>query len=333
MAEWNDLLESIVETIADYRQGEVDWRGEEVTPTPARVKRWVKQFDDGVQILREMDHVLKKTYFSRARIQKFLAGLFQNEELVAGDPCKFWKGVKFLDIQKRGASQEKMRALFSKVLEEKCRFAVTDCGAEPHAYVYLDDASFTGKRIWHDLTNWIADSAPKKAPVHVIVIARHSGAYYYKNMVQAAAEEAKIGMEWWHAIKLEDRKKYTDDSDVLRPTTKIPEDGLVKAYVGKMVHKPCWRNPGHVGMHGIFASDSGRQILEQEFLKAGVLIRSRNPNLKEKHRPLGYSDLETLGFGSMLVTFSNCPNNAPLALWAGHPWYPLFPRRANPKPV
>ena len=39
--------------------------------------------------------------------------------------------------------------------------------------------------------------------------------------------------------------------------------------------------------------------------------------------------LESLGFGSLVVTFRNCPNNAPLALWAGDPWYPLFPRRTN----
>ncbi len=39
--------------------------------------------------------------------------------------------------------------------------------------------------------------------------------------------------------------------------------------------------------------------------------------------------LETLGFGSLVVTFRNCPNNAPLALWVGDPWYPLFPRTTN----
>jgi hypothetical protein len=39
--------------------------------------------------------------------------------------------------------------------------------------------------------------------------------------------------------------------------------------------------------------------------------------------------LETLGFGSTLVTFRNCPNNCPLAFWAGYPWYPLFQRKTN----
>ena len=39
--------------------------------------------------------------------------------------------------------------------------------------------------------------------------------------------------------------------------------------------------------------------------------------------------LETLGFGSLIVTYRNCPNNAPLALWVDAPWYPLFPRTTN----
>ena len=69
-----------------------------------------------------MDHVLEQTYFSRRRTRKFLAGLFQTEKLVGDDPCAFWKGMKFLDIQGGGASQKEMLALFSKVLEKKCGF-------------------------------------------------------------------------------------------------------------------------------------------------------------------------------------------------------------------
>ena len=53
------------------------------------------------------------------------------------------------------------------------------------------------------------------------------------------------------------------------------------------------------------------------------------PNLNQFQRPLGNSLLETLGFGSLIVTFRNCPNNAPLPLWVGNPWHPLFPRTTN----
>ena len=54
---------------------------------------------------------------------------------------------------------------------------------------------------------------------------------------------------------------------------------------------------------------------------------------------MGYEFLESLGFGSVFITYRNIANNCPLALWWGdtsfppsHPfskWYPLFPRKVN----
>ncbi|MFN7173694.1 MAG: hypothetical protein ACK4MT_03170 [Thermaurantiacus tibetensis] len=327
MAERDDLLASIAATTADYREGDL------AAPTPEHVERWINQFDAAVQlpILREMDHVLKKTYFSRKGTRQFLEGLFQTEKLVGEDPCTFWKGVNLLDIQGGGASQKEMLALFSKVLEKKCGFVAADCGAEPEAFLYLDDAIFTGNRVRRDLEAWIAEQAPAEAKVHVITIALHSGGQYYANgKIKEAAKAAgkNIDLTWWRAIELEDRKAHINASDVLRPVA-IPEDEGVKAYVAGMRFPPNLRAAGHVGRNGIFSSDAGRQLLEVEFLKAGVRIRQKCPHLHQYQRPLGNMILDTLGFGSLIVTFRNCPNNAPLALWAGDPWYPLFPRTTN----
>jgi hypothetical protein len=282
-------------------------------------------------MLREMDHVLKKTYFSKIGTRTFLSGLFKAKKLVGEDPCTFWKGVKFLDIQGGGASQKEMLALFSKILTKQCGFSTEDCGAAPQAFVYLDDASFTGNRIRQDLEKWIANEAPLEAKVHVISMALHSGGQFYaKGKIEKAAQAVgkNIDLEWWGAIELEDRRLYTASSDVLRPVA-IPDDEDVKAYVAGMRHQPNLRAAGQVGNQGVFSNDAGRQLLEQEFLKAGVRIHQMCPNLGATQRPLGHSTLETLGFGSMIVTFRNCPNNAPLALWVGDPWYPLFPRTTN----
>jgi hypothetical protein len=326
MTERNELLASIVATTSDYREGDL------AAPKTAHVERWVKQFDDVVQlpILREMDHVLKKTYFSRNRTIGFLDGLFQTKKLVGDDPCAFWKGVKFLDIQGGGASQKEMLALFSKVLKKNCGFSVNDCGADPRAFVYLDDAIFSGGRVRDDLSAWIANEAAIDATLHVIVIATHQSSYYNKNKVDEAVRVSKkaIRLTWWHATNLEDRKKYTDTSDVLRPVS-IPADPAVQTYTNALRYSPQLRAPGQVGALGIFSCDAGRQLLEQEFLKAGVRIRGICPNLNQYQRPLGNMILDALGFGSLIVTFRNCPNNAPLALWAGDPWYPLFPRTTN----
>jgi hypothetical protein len=244
----------------------------------------------------------------------------------------FWKGVRFLDIQGGGGSQKEMLALFSKVLEKECGFGTRDCGAVPGVFVYLDDAIFTGNRVRRDLEQWIVKDAPAEAKLHIITIAVHTGGRYYaKGKIEEAAKVAgkNIGLRWWRAIELEDRRANTTRSDVLRPVA-IPDDEAVKVYVAGMDRfQPHLRIAGHVGEKAIFSSDEGRQLLEEQFLIAGVRIRKMCPRLGDTQRPLGHMTLVTLGFGSLIVTFRNCPNNTPLALWAGNPWYPLFPRTTN----
>ena len=329
MAERDELALSIAATTADYR--EADGKA----PTPEHVESWINRFEDEVQlpILREMDHVLKKTYFSQTRTRHFLDDLFAAKKLVGEDPCTFWNGVKFLDIQDRGSSQKEMIALFSEVLKNQCGFEAAACGTVPHAFVYLDDAVFSGSHVRHNLTSWVTKHAPANAIVHVITIALHNHGQCYANreiMKAAKAAGKTINLNWWREIELENNDINT--SDVLRPVT-IPNDQDVCAYVRALRYPPTLRTSGHVGVTEIFSSDTGRQLLEREFLKAGVRIREMCPDLIPYQRPLGNTYLERcgfgLGFGSLIVTFRNCPNNAPLALWVGEPWYPLFPRRTN----
>ena len=224
-----------------------------------------------------------------------------------------------------------MLKLFSKILEEECGYSVDDCGANSKVFVYLDDAIFTGSRVKDDLTKWIADAAPQTATVHVLVIAIHEGFYYNRNEIVRAAQKAgkAIDIKWWRSATLENRKSCRWSSDILWPV-KIPDDDTItQAYVKNMNHKPVLRCAGNTGRLKIFSSDTGRQLLEQEFLKAGVRIKGMCSNLNPYQRPLGNMVLETLGFGSTLVTYRNCPNNTPLALWVDDPWYPLFPRVTN----
>ena len=260
MAELDDLLASIAETTADYREGD------RAAPTPDHVERWVNQFDAAVQlpILREMDHVLKKTYLSKQMTRSCLGGLFRTPKMVGDDPCTFWKSVKFLDIQSGGASQKDMLVLFSNVLNEKCGFEVTECGADLHTFVYLDDAIFTGNRVSEDLETWIAGGAPADAKVHIVMVALHSsGQYYASGKIEKAARNAgkSIDFTWWKSITFEDRKAWTTTSDVLRPVA-IPDDAAVRAYVSSMKFRPVLRTAGQVGGNGIFSAASGRGVPE-----------------------------------------------------------------------
>lgn len=323
MTERARLCASIVETIKDYHS----------KPTIAHVDRWVSQFTADVQLplLCEMDHVLKKTYFSLNRVNGFLQGLLKAEKLAGADPCTFWKSVGFLQVQQRGNSQREMLAILDAALRNQCGFPISECGKGATTFIYVDDAIFSGGHVLADLNTWIEKSAPKKAHVHIVVMAFHRyGQWYTENKLKEAAKESAkdVTTTWWRAIEVEDRKSRINQSDVLRPVS-LPDSDPVRQYAGSLRYPVVFRKSGHAGENDFFSGEEGRGLLEQQFLMAGVNIRSVCPNLNAYQRPLGNMVLETLGFGSMFVTFRNCPNNAPLALWAGDPWHPLFPRTTN----
>lgn len=331
MAERDRLLQSIADIIADYRTGQIP------KPDSAHVERWINQFDNPVQLpmLTELEHVLGKTYFSRDAVTKFLSVVAKNAQLTGGDPSTFWRGVCFLDIQQRGSSQKDLLAIFQEVLLKEFGLKLSDCGKIPHTYLYLDDALFSGGHIESDLKTWISNAAPAEAKLSVVTIAFHTqGQFFANNNLNDAMAKAgkKISIAWWRAIEVEDRKgkssQFLNASDVLRPTA-IPNDPATVAYMNALGIQPDFRVPGNVGGLKLFSSEPGRHMLEQEFLKMGVRIRSMCPHLNAYQRPLGNTLQRKAGFGSMLVTFRNCPNNAPLVLWAGNPWYPLFPRSTN----
>lgn len=322
----DELLASIAATIADYRRGTI------AMPDADHVERWIQQFDEAHEsILVEMDHVLKNTYLPKKTVKSFLKQLVGNEKLATDDPCVFWRNIEFLDIQDGGNSQRDMLAMFDKILYKQCGFGVADCGSNAATFLYLDDAIFTGNRVLSDIRSWLKASAPKKSKLHVVTVAFHRGGQWYaEERIQAAANEVgkSLDISWWRCLEIEDRRSHINNSDVLRPVS-LPADDLTTAYVTALRYPPVLRTGGSVGGNGFFSSEAGRHLLEQEFLKAGLHIRSVCPNLNKYQRPLGNMVLETLGFGSLFVTFRNCPNNCPLALWAGDPWYPLFPRKTN----
>ena len=334
MNERSTLLASVADTIEDYRAGEI------VQPMPDHVDQWVCQFDKTVQVplLREMDYVLKRTYFSNSDVNRFFTKLVENKQLASDNPHDFWHDATMLDIQSRGHSQTEIRELFGEALNGKYGLNIDKCGSIGGAFIYLDDALFTGGRIGAELSNWI-EKGPKKATLHIVVIATHSfGEWKCKERLRNVASEAEkdIDLHIWVAIRFENRKFYRRISEVLWPI-ELPDENEVQNYVQSETKFPFEpRQPGGRLRNDIFSSENGRQRLERELLLAGVRIRSFCADPSPAMRPLGFGPFG-LGFGSMIVTFRNCPNNCPLALWWGDPkapshhplslWYPLLPRK------
>jgi hypothetical protein len=325
MAAPQRLLGSVASVIADYRDGEL-------APMDGdHVGRWVRQFNPDAQIpiLGELQHVFGQTYLGRQRFRAYLSDLAINTPQASIDPRSFWKSANFLDIQQNGQSQREMLRLFADVLSSDLALELNECGGSAGPFVYLDDVIFSGGRVQQDLGAWIRETAPSRAVVFVLSMVSHTyGEYDSKRKLRELAQECGKDVEliFKSDVQIENRVAYRDSSQVLWPAV-IPDDPRVQAYVAAQVAYPFQpRTPNGVH-HRIFSSEDGRQLLERELLVAGMQIRSgiRDPNVR--WRPLGSSQFG-LGFGSLIVTYRNCPNNAPLALWwALGGWYPLFRRK------
>jgi len=190
-----DLLESIANTIADYRKGEVPPR------TPEVVDRWVSQFGEDVQepILAEMDRVLKRTYISESMMRDVLLALATNSGLTGPDPYVYWKNANFLNIESRGNSQRVMLAMFGQILNQKFNVNFDNCGSDTGPYFYLDDIVFTGSHFKGDLIRWLKSDGPPEMRIIVVVIAYHSQGQFFasKDVVKAAEKANKHAKITW----------------------------------------------------------------------------------------------------------------------------------------
>jgi hypothetical protein len=324
------VLGTIASRIVDYRKGEIS------APDADHVNSWISQFDPEVQdsILREIDHVLERTYVTRPEVNNFLKELSSHKDLTKGNPRKFWKETSILNIQQAGSSQKEMLQVFGEILEKEHGVDIDAGPDNGNVAVYIDDVVFSGGHVRGDLVEWVKQKAPKKVLVYIIVMAYHLGGQWFaeQEIARAAKSVGKdVKVQWCRIHQFEDRKAYLNESDVLRPV-QIPDHKLTKAYAKGLADQgfpPILRKPGDIGRAKLYSGEAGRNILEQQFLIKGTEIRQQSPFLNQYQRPLGNMVLRTLGFGAMIVTFRNCANNCPLALWAGDPWYPLFPRKTN----
>jgi hypothetical protein len=104
----------------------------------------------------------------------------------------------------------------------------------------MDDVIFTGNRVLNDLRNWITTHTLAKASIHIVTMAFYRGGQYYAKTKLAEAAKAagkEMTFHWWRMLELEDRKRYVNFADVLRPRG-IPQDPEVMEYATQVSTKP-----------------------------------------------------------------------------------------------
>ncbi|OEU69503.1 MAG: hypothetical protein BA863_08200 [Desulfovibrio sp. S3730MH75] len=327
------LASEISQIIINYREGEI------APLDNNHVLKWISQFpvNDQYHILKELLHILNISYLSKEKAMSFIDEVVSLPELVTDDPEYFWNNVSLLDIQNGGSSQKDLITLVQDAVLKKYNVTANTNYSTGHDFIYIDDVLFSGNRLRSDLESWIKDYAPSSCTINIIVLAYYLGGQYY--CTQKLEEKAKlcsksIKFTWWRATELENRKKYYNHSDVYSATF-FPNNTDVQSYLNVLTgagyppfKREVLKNPYN---SPCFSSEQGRQTLEEAFLTAGVQIRKKCSLLPETMRPLGYSKLNTLGFGSTIIAYRNCPNTTPLVFWVGEPWYPLFPRKTNLK--
>ncbi len=316
-----EKITQLAEILKDYR---VD---EGLNPKEENIEKWVSQFSKENQeiILDEMIHICNIMYFSKKKYEDFL-------QRVVNEYDKFyWKKTTMLEIQKDGHSQKEMLSLLKKLLKEKYNLSISINDFSKKNYIYIDDFLFSGVKLKGDLQRLkIKNKNMNQVNVHYMGYFS-LGKFFVEKELKKDDVIIQFNNEW----KFENRKSCKNISDILLPIGKIYNFLEVKNFLlessnfvireeKKTTKKYCHDK------YYIFSSEKNRQILEKEFTLAGLKIIDKITH-NGWAKPLGFSSFKNLGFGAMIFTYRNCPNNTPLCLWWGdwdnnQIWYPLFQR-------
>jgi hypothetical protein len=350
-----EIVRHIIDTIHDYRADEIE------PITDFHINRWIKQFSleekKEIVILSEVKQWLEKYYYSRNKINSLLSNFLSNEEIWGSSPINKIKNSHFLTIQTYGESQLKMVELANNILIEKYNFSISDCCSST-SYVYIDDCLFSGNRLRNDVLEWIRH-APTGVNLLIYYVAVHlRNIQNTKNAINAEAKKKNISITYHFNREINDKKLSNNPIEFFWPKKNDNEPEIeeysqiicrrLEALKKPNVQPYIFRSNHSIRTEQIFSSPEARDLVETAFLKEGVkltinhilkgdyetsfnsIARHLDDEKKYYIRPLGFDRMESLGFGSLFITYRNIGNNCPIVLWfecLQNSWHPLFPRK------
>jgi len=302
------------------------YRGAPVPNSRKHVRNWLGAFDEPDRVGDELVHVLRSSFLTHDQAAKELGDWLANPKKVSRGLIDSWDEATFLDIAEGGGSQRDVLDLLDEEAAANGEEPVRARSGE-RLYVYVDDVSVHGMRILKDLAPWITHHAPAEFDLLILLERGLAGQETYvtnqlKNQARSCDKTART--RWWC-------NQQFARADCYWPS-EIPDNEELAAWRKEMGVKEITLRTG-TGTGRFFSSNEKRRLIEAEFLIAGAKILAKNHYLNPRKymRPLGNTIWSTapLGLGVPIVTWRNCPNSAPLALWAEGIGMPLFPRRSN----
>lgn len=305
------------------------------------VLKWLEQFDSAKRedFAQAFSNVLAKCYISKEKVQNAVDCLFTSPAINKKDTL-FFQNSSFLNIQKNGQSQKIFLQDFiipkAQALGIPC--VINDQSKE--TFLYFDDVLFSGGRVGDDLEEWIKNIAPQSCEIVCIFIFNHTyGMFNAGRRLKKVIEDSGKAINFrFHYIKLiNNNRLFAKTTDVLHPRVVPQESTDFYKEISESSKYPILREYEQTAPSLFFATEAERSLLEEQFVIAGLSILSQLTE-KKNWKPLGLEGFPSFGFGSTVVTYRNCPNVSPLALWWGEQvdgsiWYPLVPRKGYNDPI
>lgn len=335
------LAKSIAALMADYRAGEIPQTAED------DVLEWADCFDaaDRTVLLTETESILKTRYRSHAYAVEFLGQMIKGlaEDIAGGSLDQLLKTTAFLDLQPPGKSQGAMLETLDTILKTHGTSVKKAGGKEPTNFVYLDDILCTGNTLFFDMKKWWeaqttdgdarSDRFTADQKVHYVFIARHvlqhqKVFYRFKKNGMTRIAPQRI----WSGVSVKnDPEDPSSTLDFAYPRVKdLPEEAIAYLAGLDVDPKAVCRRAGKPTQEILFTSPESRNQFETILLKKGLELLDAVSTKKSNIRPLGFTlpSHKNLGFGALVFTWRNVPNNAPLAFWYDAPGFtPLFKKR------
>jgi hypothetical protein len=306
-------------------------------------KSWVNQFEleDRSTILTEISHIMTDHYFEKEWFERCLRKFIKDKDYWGDDIKTSLQKTKFVRYWK-GNGQKALFGILSPLLIANHQLHSYECGSGAiERYVYLDDTLFTGGTALEGVTEWLV-TAPSGASLDLFFFfSFQSGEALLKQQLKNLFAPKNIQFRIFHWKYYEDLMPAGKKIHRLYPTqdicTAVNEDYLNQIVDATADRTIMFRLGTQPDTETLFTSAEGRQVVEKAFLQRGADLLSHCNTVGAGMKPLGYGNDGTLGFGAMVFTYRNTPNNAPMVMWWGDPkqaashpfsrWNPLLVRR------